>query len=194
MRSPALHGQALVEPRQGQQIVDQPFDPRHLGQHRPLDALHRLSIDLLTATHTSIWPRIAVSGVRELVRGVGDEAALAGEGLGEAVEHSIEGLGERPHLRRSGCVDTGARREFAGVDLGRRLGQPPQRRRRPRRNQVAGDQRDPQGQGRRHQEGPLGIGLGAFDGGEVLDFLRRHFARREAVLFGLFPERIAADS
>ena len=36
----------------------------------------------------------------QLVRGVGDELALAGEGVVEAVEHVVEGLGEGAQLRR----------------------------------------------------------------------------------------------
>ena len=53
----------------------------------------------------------------QLVRGVDDELAPNGILFGEPVDHHVEGVGQRPHLR--GSVD---RRRGAQVTLGRPLG------------------------------------------------------------------------
>ena len=77
----------------------------------------------------------------QLVRGVGDERALARERLGEAVEHVVEGVGEHPHLvaLRPGVVD--ARVQVAGVDARGDRRHPPQRPRDARADQIGGEQR-----------------------------------------------------
>ena len=55
----------------------------------------------------------------QLVRGVGDERALAGERVGQAIEHVVEGVGQHAHLvaLAAGVVD--ARVQVAGVDARR---------------------------------------------------------------------------
>ncbi len=61
------------------------------------------------------------------MRGVGDERALAGERVGEAVEHVVEGVGQHPHLLALALDVVDARVQVAGVHLRGDRGHPPQR-------------------------------------------------------------------
>ena len=61
---------------------------------------------------TSSWPRITVSGVRSSCEASETNAALAREGVVEAVEHVVEGVGQHERSRRAAArVD--ARGEIA---------------------------------------------------------------------------------
>ena len=136
----------LVESRQRQHLLDQPFDPTQLAQGRCLDPLHRRRVGLGFAGEHFDLPADRGKWAAQLVRGVGDEAALSGEGVLEPVEHQVERVGERPQLGGRSGVGLNPGTEVAAVDLGRGGGEASQRRRRPRRQQVArrqgGDERD----------------------------------------------------
>ncbi len=81
-----------------EEVVHQPADPPDLRLDEALDVpdllLGRVG---LRRQYLELSPD---HGQRraQLVRGVGDELALAGKGLGEPVQHVVEGLAEHPHL------------------------------------------------------------------------------------------------
>ena len=76
------------------------------------------------------------------MRGIGDEFPLPGEGVGEAVEHVIEGVGEDAHLVAARAGGGHSRLELAAVDPGRDRGHPPQRRRDAGAGEIRSDQSD----------------------------------------------------
>ena len=98
----------------------------------------------------------------QLVRGVGDEAALAGKGILEPVEHVVERLRQGADLV-AGALGPDPAVELAGVHLGCDPRHPPQRRRGAGGEQVAGDQRRGQGQGADQEEGAGDLRLGPLD-------------------------------
>ncbi len=89
---------ALLALGQQQQVIHQPGDPRDLRLHQPGDALHLLLIRVVLAReHLHLAADHGQRGA-ELVRGVGDERALSLEGVGEPVEHVVEGVRQHLHL------------------------------------------------------------------------------------------------
>ena len=122
---------------QQQQIVHQPADARDLGLHEPLHAAHlgarraplRGEHFQLAADHRQ---RSA-----QLVRGVGHERALAGERVGEPVEHVVERVGQHPHLVALPARIVDPRMQIAGVHARRHRGHPAQRARHARADQIA---------------------------------------------------------
>ena len=107
----ALERRRLVKAGQGEQVLDEALDPRHLGQHDALDSPHLLGRRSLAAGQHLKLPADRGERRAQLVGGVGDELALAREGVVKAVQHVVEGLGEGPHLDRR----SRPRRRCAGV-------------------------------------------------------------------------------
>ena len=159
---------------QQQQVVDQPADARDLGLHEALDAAHLLAGRArLRGEHFEL---AADHGQRraQLVRGVGDERALAGERLGQAVEHVVEGVGEHAHLVAlpAGVVD--ARVQVAGVDARGDRGHPAQRARHARADQVGAEQRADEREHAGEDERARDAVLGVRDGRQRLADADRH--------------------
>ena len=103
-----------------QQVVDEPRDPRDLGQHQPLDAIQLGARRVLLGGEHLELPADDRERRAQLVRSVGDERALAGERLGETVEHPVERLGQDPDLVAAVVRDLHPRPQIAGIDAGRR--------------------------------------------------------------------------
>ena len=147
--------------REQQQIVDQAGDAGDLGLHEALDPpdLRERRIGL-GAEHFELAADHRQRGA-QLVRGVGDERALAGERGGEPVEHVVEGVGEHPHLvpGAAGLVDP--RLELARVDAGGDRRHPPQRPRDARADEVGGEQRGGERERAGEDEGARDAVLGA---------------------------------
>ena len=97
----------------------------------------------------------------QLVRGVGDERALARERVGEPVEHVVEGVGQHAHLvaLAAGVVD--ARVQVAGVHARGDRRHPAQRTRHARADQIRGQQRagerEDRGEDERPRHAPLRV-------------------------------------
>ena len=84
----------LIGAGEQQQVLHQPPHALGLGLHEAADALDVLAAGMpLAAEHLELAPDRG-QGRAQLVRGVGDEAALASEGILQPVEHVIEGLGQ----------------------------------------------------------------------------------------------------
>ena len=91
---------ALVEAGEGEQVVDQAFDPsasRSSSSPRPGAPPRRSGVSLRAST--SSWPRIAVSGLRSSCEASETNCRCRAKASVEAVEHVVEGLGEGPQLR-----------------------------------------------------------------------------------------------
>ena len=96
--TPTDAGTILARLREQQHVLDEPAHALDLRPHELLDAPHLRR--RRTVGHGEHLELAADHRQRraQLVRGVGDEAALAIEGVLSAVEHVIEGLGQHPHL------------------------------------------------------------------------------------------------
>ena len=77
----------------------------------------------------------------QLVRGVGDERALARERVGQTVEHVVEGVGQHRDLVALAARVVDARVQVAGVHARGHRGHPAQRARQARADQIRGEQR-----------------------------------------------------
>jgi len=76
-----------------EQIVDQATDAAYLGLHQTLDPAHlAVGERLLGDQHIELAPHHGEWSPK-LVRGVGDELALAFESLRESIEHVVERFG-----------------------------------------------------------------------------------------------------
>ena len=104
----------------------------------------------------------------QLVRGVGDELALGGKGIGEAIEHAVEGLREDLHLVLAAAVALHARLEVAPVDARGHGGHAPQRGRHAGAGHVGGEQGQREHEDAGEQEGPGHAALGPSDDRERL--------------------------
>ena len=132
----------LVEPGEREQVLDQPLDPPHLGhRHAPRPAAPPRRVGLLLAGEDFELAADRGQRAAQLVRGVGDELALPGEGVVEAVEHVVERLGEGRELGRGGRARFEPWRQVPGVDLAGGRREPPQRRGGARGQEVAGEER-----------------------------------------------------
>ena len=131
-----LHRRSGVLARQRQHLCDQPLHPTQLPAH-DVEALAPGVIGL-AAQQVELAARDRDRGP-QLVRGVGDELALALEGALEAVEHPVERVGEAADLGRA-TVDLEPPVELAGLDLGGEPGHPHER----ARDQGRDPDRDPE--------------------------------------------------
>ena len=111
----------LFEPGEQQHVVDQPLDPRRLGQRQPLDPAHLGGVRLLLPSKHFQLAADRRQRRAQLVRRVGDEASLAQKGLVEPAEALLEGGGDEvAGEQRPGERDP-AGDEHRALDLGLRV-------------------------------------------------------------------------
>ena len=159
----ALRSHALVQAGEDEQIVDQALHAGQLAPGELLDVAHPLGGEVRFARQDLELTAYRGQRGAQLVRGVGDELALAREGVLEPIQHVVEGLREHPDLvtRALRCDSVG---EIAGIDSGCDPGHATQGHRGPGGDEVGRDQDAGERQRAGDRERPRHPGLRPLDG------------------------------